>query len=73
MFDLDPLAHSIDVSKSSHRLAAPKIELKLAKKVQGIKWGKIEGEEEAATLPGMGEYTLSFSVTLEVPQERVQQ
>lgn len=58
VFDLDPLAHPIDVQQSSHRVLAPKIELKLVKKVQGIKWGKIEGDEESGAAAGatMGEW-----------------
>lgn len=57
VFDLDPLAHPIDVQKCSHRVLAPKIELKLVKQVEGIKWGKIEGDEEAGAAAGakMGE------------------
>ncbi|GAA5888539.1 hypothetical protein JCM6882_008990 [Rhodosporidiobolus microsporus] len=46
VFDLDPLAHEIDVKQSKHRVLQPKIELTLKKKEGGIKWTKIEGEEE---------------------------
>jgi suppressor of G2 allele of SKP1 len=58
VFDLEPLAHPIDVQQSSHRVLAPKIELKLVKKVQGIKWRKIEGDEEGGAVAGatMGEW-----------------
>lgn len=61
VFDLDPLAHPIDVQQSSHRVLAPKIELKLVKKVQGIKWGKIEGDEEGGAAAGatMGEFRVA--------------
>jgi suppressor of G2 allele of SKP1 len=48
VFDLDPLAHPIDVSKSSHRLLQPKIEIKLKKVDGGIKWNKVEGDDEGA-------------------------
>ncbi|GAA5889299.1 hypothetical protein JCM5296_005860 [Sporobolomyces johnsonii] len=46
VFDLDPLAHPVDVAQSSYRVLQPKIELKLRKKDAGIKWTKIEGEDE---------------------------
>ncbi|GAA5895701.1 uncharacterized protein JCM6883_001593 [Sporobolomyces salmoneus] len=46
VFDLDPLAHRIDPSKSSYRVLQPKIEVKLAKVDAGIKWNKVEGEDE---------------------------
>ncbi|BGP17726.1 hypothetical protein JCM10213_005307 [Rhodosporidiobolus nylandii] len=49
VFDLDPLAHAIDVGASTHRVLQPKIELTLKKKEGGIKWTKIEGEDEAAS------------------------
>ncbi|GAA5993429.1 hypothetical protein JCM11641_007155 [Rhodosporidiobolus odoratus] len=48
VFDLDPLAHAIDVAGSSHRVLTPKIELTLKKKDGGVKWTKIEGEDEEA-------------------------
>lgn len=50
------------MQKSSYRLLAPKIELKLVKKMEGIKWGKIEGDEEGGALPGakMGECRLCY-------------
>ncbi|GAA5902099.1 hypothetical protein JCM8208_002476 [Rhodotorula glutinis] len=47
VFDLDPLAHSIDPSASTHRVLQPKIELKLKKK-DAAKWGKLEGDEQVA-------------------------
>ncbi|TKA55940.1 hypothetical protein B0A53_01639 [Rhodotorula sp. CCFEE 5036] len=47
VFDVDPLAHDIDVEASSHRVLQPKIELKLVKKQGGIKWTKLEGEDES--------------------------
>ncbi|GAA6014045.1 hypothetical protein JCM11491_003499 [Sporobolomyces phaffii] len=46
VFDLDPLAHSIDPKQSSFRVLQPKIELKLAKVDAGVKWNKIEGEDQ---------------------------
>ncbi|TNY20970.1 HSP20-like chaperone [Rhodotorula diobovata] len=51
VFDLDPLAHPIDVAASSHRVLQPKIELKLKKK-DGAKWGKLEGDEQAVASMG---------------------
>ncbi|GAA5932908.1 hypothetical protein JCM3775_005259 [Rhodotorula graminis] len=47
VFDLDPLAHPIDPSASTHRVLQPKIELKL-KKQDAAKWGKLEGDEQVA-------------------------
>ncbi|GAA6040550.1 hypothetical protein JCM8097_005459 [Rhodosporidiobolus ruineniae] len=49
VFDLDPLAHAIDVKESSYRVLTPKIELTLRKKDGGVKWAKIEGEDEQAS------------------------
>ncbi|KWU44825.1 SGS-domain-containing protein, partial [Rhodotorula sp. JG-1b] len=51
VFDVDPLAHDIDVEASSHRVLQPKIELKLVKKQGGIKWTKLEGEDESLPTP----------------------
>ena len=48
VFDIDPLAHSVDVKKSSHRLMSSKIEFKLVKQSHGVRWGKIEGDEEGS-------------------------
>lgn len=52
VFDVDPLAHDIDVEASSHRVLQPKIELKLVKKQGGIKWTKLEGEDESLVKMG---------------------
>ncbi|GAA5983903.1 hypothetical protein JCM5350_001785 [Sporobolomyces pararoseus] len=46
VFDLDPLAHSIDPKQSSFRVLQPKIEIKLVKVDAGIKWNKVEGEDQ---------------------------
>lgn len=57
VFDLDPLAHPIDAQTSSYRVLQPKIELKLKKKDGGVKWNKIEGEDEGgATLSESARY-----------------
>lgn len=59
VFDLDPLAHPIDAQASSYRVLQPKIELKLKKKDGGIKWNKIEGEDEGgATLSESARFSL---------------
>ncbi|POY73280.1 hypothetical protein BMF94_3614 [Rhodotorula taiwanensis] len=47
VFDVDPLAHEIDTNASSYRVLRPKIELKLIKKSGGVKWNKLEGEDES--------------------------
>ena len=47
IFDLDPLAHEINVAESTTRIAATKLEFKLRKK-EAIRWTKIEGEDSAA-------------------------
>jgi hypothetical protein len=47
VFDLDPLSHEIDPSKSSFRTLAPKIEIKLAKSKKGIKWNQLEGQDDS--------------------------
>ncbi|KAI9323490.1 SGS domain-containing protein [Dichotomocladium elegans] len=43
--DLDPLAHDILPKESSYKVLSTKIEIKLKKKVEGIKWGTLEGED----------------------------
>ncbi|GAA5879799.1 hypothetical protein JCM16303_004184 [Sporobolomyces ruberrimus] len=48
VFDLDPLAHEIDPKRSSYRVLQPKIEIKLTKVDAGIKWDKVEGEDQGA-------------------------
>jgi suppressor of G2 allele of SKP1 len=52
IFDLDPLAHEIDVAASKHRVLQPKVEITLKKKVGGVKWAKIEGEDDQAAVMG---------------------
>ena len=47
-FDIDPLARSIDVSRSTHRVLSMKLEFKLAKKQAGARWTALEGDEEPA-------------------------
>jgi len=52
--DFDPLAHEIDVDASSHKVYGTKIDVTLKKKEPGVKWGKLEGEDNApqtATAP----------------------
>jgi len=45
-FDLDPLAHEIIPGESKYSVLSTKIEIKLKKKVTGIKWSVLEGEDE---------------------------
>lgn len=45
VFDLDPLSHEIDPSRSSFRPLTTKVELRLSKAKAAIKWAKLEGEE----------------------------
>ncbi|ORX77530.1 SGS-domain-containing protein [Anaeromyces robustus] len=45
-FDLDPLAHEIIPSESKYSVLSTKIEIKLKKKVTGIKWSVLEGEDD---------------------------
>jgi len=45
-FDLDPLAHEIIPGESKYSVLSTKIEIKLKKKVMGIKWSVLEGEDE---------------------------
>lgn len=46
--ELDPLVHEIDPKQSSYRILSTKVEIKLKKKTEGIKWNNLEGED---TLP----------------------
>ncbi|ORY93486.1 SGS domain-domain-containing protein [Syncephalastrum racemosum] len=43
--ELDPLVHEIDPKQSSYRILSTKVEIKLKKKVEGIKWNNLEGED----------------------------
>ncbi|KAI9282088.1 SGS domain-containing protein [Umbelopsis sp. AD052] len=43
--ELDPLTHEIDPSQSKLVPLSTKVEIKLKKKVAGVKWGMLEGEE----------------------------
>jgi len=47
--DVEPLAHEIDAKKSSFQVLKTKIEIKLKKKVEGRKWGVLEGRDESLT------------------------
>ncbi|KAG2224261.1 hypothetical protein INT45_000292 [Circinella minor] len=44
--ELDPLAHEILPKESLYKVLSTKIEIKLKKKMDGIKWGMLEGEDE---------------------------
>ena len=43
--ELDPLAHQIVPEGSKHAVMGTKIEIKLKKAEEGVKWGALEGEE----------------------------
>lgn len=58
VFDLDPLAHQIDPKQSSFRTLQPKIEIKLKKVDAGIKWNKVEGEDDTSATQKLSEYSL---------------
>lgn len=45
-FDLDVLAHEIVPEESKYSVLSTKIEIKLKKKVVGIKWSVLEGEDD---------------------------
>ncbi|KAG5456762.1 MAG: SGS domain-containing protein [Olpidium bornovanus] len=44
--ELDPLAHEIEPSSSTFEVLSTKIELKLKKKMSGLKWGALEGDDD---------------------------
>jgi len=46
LFDLDPLAHEIVPEESKYSVLSTKIEIKLKKKVMGVKWSVLEGEDD---------------------------
>ncbi|CDH60535.1 suppressor of g2 allele of skp1 homolog [Lichtheimia corymbifera JMRC:FSU:9682] len=47
--ELDPLAHEVLPKECSYKVLSTKIEIKLKKKTEGIKWGTLEGEDELPT------------------------
>jgi len=49
IFDLDPLSHDVVPAQSSARALSTKIEVKLIKAKPGIKWHKLEGEDDEST------------------------
>lgn len=49
VYDIDPLARSIDVKKSSYRVGKVKIDLTLAKAEPGIAWKELDGMDEEAS------------------------
>ncbi|ORX48373.1 SGS-domain-containing protein [Piromyces finnis] len=51
LFDLDPLAHEIIPEESKYSVLSTKIEIKLKKKVMGIKWSILEGEDDNIAAP----------------------
>jgi suppressor of G2 allele of SKP1 len=46
--ELDPLAHEIDPEACTLFAGKVKVELKLKKKMIGIQWGSLEGEDDVA-------------------------
>lgn len=44
--ELDPLAHEILPKQSTFKVLSTKIELKLKKKIDGIKWDALEGDDD---------------------------
>ncbi|OAV89902.1 hypothetical protein PTTG_28501 [Puccinia triticina 1-1 BBBD Race 1] len=50
-FDLDPLSYEIEPSQCSWTSLSSKIDIRLKKKVAGIKWPTIEGEESDRANP----------------------
>lgn len=56
-FDLDPLLYEIDPATSSFQVLTSKIDIKMAKKVAGIAWSKLEGVETtpAATVSSVAD------------------
>ena len=50
VFDLDPLAREIDPAQSKAKAMSSKIEITLKKVSQGVKWNKLEGDEEGPAL-----------------------
>ncbi|KAI8813642.1 hypothetical protein BJ742DRAFT_767219 [Cladochytrium replicatum] len=46
-FDLDPLAHTIVPDQSKFAVLSTKIELKLKKKSEGLRWGVLEGADSS--------------------------
>lgn len=59
--ELDPLVHEIDPKQSSYRILSTKVEIKLKKKVEGIKWNNLEGED---TVPSNCKWLLFESIAL---------
>ncbi|KAI9497603.1 SGT1, suppressor of G2 allele of SKP1, isoform CRA_b [Zychaea mexicana] len=52
--ELDPLAHEILPKESSFKVLSTKIEIKLKKKFEGIKWSVLEGDDDLATTMAPG-------------------
>ena len=48
VFDIDPLARSVDAAASTVKPLSSKIEVTLVKKAQGVKWTALESDEEDA-------------------------
>lgn len=66
VYDLDPLARSINVEASSYKVGKVKIELVLAKAQPGIAWKQLDGvdEEGSNTAPTSISSTFLFRLIL---------
>lgn len=53
VFDLDPLARSVDPKTYVCKTMSTKVEIKLPKAQPGIKWNSLEGDEESTTATSM--------------------
>lgn len=67
VYDLDPLARTIDVQASSYKVGRVKIELELAKAQPGMKWKELEGTDEEANDPKVS--TISSKLLLALKSE----
>jgi suppressor of G2 allele of SKP1 len=63
VYDLDPLARSIDAEKSIFKIGKLKVELILAKAQPGLKWKELDGIDEEGTNTG----TISGGSGLDAP------
>ena len=53
VFDLDPLARSVDPKTYVCKTMSTKVEIKLPKAQPGVKWNSLEGDEESTTATSM--------------------
>jgi len=64
VYDLDPLARTIEAEKSTFKVGKLKVELILAKAQPGLKWKELDGIDEegadSATIAGAGSPSTLF-------------